>query len=471
MALNSDPEEIKEYTEDKQKLLIDVLLSSEEVFARCQNILNDKYFVNRLRPAVRFILKHAEKYSVLPKIEQVNAETGLNFIHISDIAIQHQDAFLDEIEEFCKNRALANAVLGATDLIEKGQYGELEKRVREAILISLQSDLGTNYFEDPRARLLRIKDKNGQVSTGWKTVDDKLYGGVNRGEITIWCAGSGVGKSLFLQNIAINFAKQGLNVIYISLELSEELCSMRMDSMLSEISTKEIFRKIDEVEIKVTQAGKRSGSMHVKQMPQGSTCNDIKAYLKNYEIETQKRPDVLVVDYLDLLFPNNKKIDPSNLFVKDKFVTEELRGLMVERQMIGQTAAQLNRGAVQEQEHDHSHISGGISKIQTADNVISIFASAAMKERGQYQIQFLKTRSSSGVGSKVNLGFDPNTLRIFDSEEDPQITASGGNTADVFADLRRKNAAAAKKEEKIAPKADPTKSIKDLSSLTALIRR
>jgi hypothetical protein len=278
------------------------------------------------------------------------------------------------------------------------------------------------------------------------------------------------GKSLFLQNLAVNFAKQGLNVIYISLELSEELCSMRMDSMISEVSTKEIFRNLDTVEIKVKQAGNKSGTMHVKQMPQGSTCNDIKAYLKTYEIETLKRPDVLVVDYLDLLFPNNKRIDPSNLFVKDKFVTEELRGLMVERQMIGQTAAQLNRGAVQEQEHDHSHISGGISKIQTADNVISIYASAAMKERGQYQIQFLKTRSSSGVGSKVTLGFDPNTLRIFDSEEEPQVIA-GGNAADAFADLRRKNAAIARKEEKEAPKPDAAKSIKDLSSLTALVRR
>lgn len=470
-----EQEDIKEYTEEKQKLLLDVILSSEEVFARCQNILSDKYFVNKLRPAVRFILKHANKYSVLPKIEQVNAETGIGFSPIHDISIQHQDAFLDEIEEFCKNRALADAVISAVDLIEKGQYGEVEKRVREAILISLQSDLGTNYFEDPRARLMRIKDKNGQVTTGWKSIDDKLYGGVNRGEITIWCAGSGVGKSLFLQNIAINFAKQGLNVIYVSLELSEELCSMRMDSMLSEIPTKEIFRKIDEVEIKIKQAGRKSGSLHVKQMPQGSTCNDLKAYLKNYEIETQKRPDVLVVDYLDLLFPNNKKIDPSNLFVKDKFVTEELRGLCVERQMIGQTAAQLNRGAVQEQEHDHSHISGGISKIQTADNVISIFASAAMKERGQYQVQFLKTRSSSGVGSKVNLGFDPNTLRIFDSEDDVSgsMITKGTNTADVFADLRRKNNAAAKKNEPDAQQAQPVqgKSIKDISSLTALIRR
>lgn len=469
MSMTVNDDDTKEYNDEKQKLLIDILLSSEEIFARCQNILNEKYFVNKLRPAVRLILNHSHKYNVLPKIEQVIAETGIQFLHIPDITVQHQDAFLDEIEEFCRNRALADAVLSAVDLIDKGNYGEVEKRVREAILISLQSDLGTNYFDDPRARLMRIKDKNGQVSTGWKTIDDKLYGGVNRGEITIWCAGSGVGKSLFLQNLAINFVKQGMNVIYISLELSEELCSMRMDSMVSEVPTKEIFRKLDEVEIRVKQAGHKSGSLHVKQLPQGSTCNDIKAYLKNYEIETQKRPDVLVVDYLDLLFPNNKKIDPSNLFVKDKFVTEELRGLMVERQMVGQTAAQLNRGAVQEQEHDHSHISGGISKIQTADNVISIFASAGMKERGQYQIQFLKTRSSSGVGSKVHLGFDPNTLRIFDLDEPiTNIVASSG--ADIFADLRRKNAST-KKESDSENQSDSQKNIKDLSSLTALIRR
>lgn len=462
-----------EYTEEKQKLLIDVLLSSEEIYARCQNILNEKYFVNKLRPAVRYILNYTNKYNVLPKIEQVNAETSIKFNKIDNIAIQHQDSFLNEIEEFCKNRALADAVLNAVDLIEKGNYGEVEKQVREAILISLQSDLGTNYFDNPRERLLKIKDKNGQVSTGWKTVDDKLYGGVNKGEISIWCAGSGVGKSIFLQNLAINFAKQGLNVVYISLELSEELCAMRMDSMLSSVPTKEIFKKLDEVEIRVTQAGKKSGGLHVKQMPQGSTCNDIKAYLKNYEIETQRRPDVLVIDYLDLLFPNNKKIDPSNLFIKDKFVTEELRGLMVEKQMIGQTAAQLNRSAVQEQEHDHSHISGGISKIQTADNVISIFASAAMKERGQYQIQFLKTRSSSGVGSKLILAFDPNTLRITDADESELVAMNGGNAAEMFADLRRKNNAAAKKETASLPIATPEKekSIKDLSSLTALVRR
>jgi len=462
--------DVKDYGEEKQKLLINVLLSSEEVFARCQNILDSKFFVNKFRPAMRFILKYADEYKVLPKIEQVNAETRMDFVKIDDIMIQHADAFLDEIEGFCKNRALANAVLSANDLIEAGNYGEVEKRVREAILISLQSDLGTNYFVNPRERLLKIKDGNGQVSTGWKTVDDKLYGGINRGEISIWCAGSGVGKSLFLQNQAINLAKQGLNVVYISLELSEGLTGMRMDSMLTEVGTRDIFRNLDTVELKVIAAGRKAGDLYIRQIPQGSTCNDIKVYLKNYQIERQKRPDVLIIDYLDLVFPNNKKINPSDLFVKDKFVTEEMRGLAVEGKMICITASQLNRSATQEQEHDHSMIAGGISKIQTADNVISIFASAAMKERGQYQVQFLKTRSSSGVGSKVYLGFDPNTLRIFDLDDGGASIMQTANASDVFADLRRKNGA---KKEEVAdvPSTAPAAGVRDLKTLTSLIRR
>jgi hypothetical protein len=162
------------------------------------------------------------------------------------------------------------------------------------------------------------------------------------------------------------------------------------------------------------------------------------------------------------------------LNVKDKFVTEEFRGLCTERNMVGITASQLNRSAVEEQEHNHSMIAGGLSKIQTADNVISIFASAAMKERGQYQVQFLKTRSSSGVGSKVYLGFDQNTLKIFDLDEEQQNQLQNGTGgSEVFDQLRRKNAAVQTDTPAaarvIAP--DLTKNMQTLSILTNLIRR
>jgi hypothetical protein len=110
--------------------------------------------------------------------------------------------------------------------------------------------------------------------------------------------------------------------------------------------------------------------------------------------------------------PISKKISPADLFIKDKYVSEELRNLAVEKNCVFVTAAQLNRGAVEEVEFDHSHISGGLSKIQTADNVFGIFTSRAMRERGRYQIQLMKTRSSSGVGMKIDLEFNIDSLRI-----------------------------------------------------------
>jgi len=152
--------------------------------------------------------------------------------------------------------------------------------------------------------------------------------------------------------------------------------------------------------------------------------------LKEYEIKTGKKVDVLLIDYLDLMHPIGQKISAENLFVKDKYVSEELRNLAMELNTIFVTASQLNRSSVEEIEFDHSHISGGISKINTADNLIGIFTSRAMRERGRYQIQLMKTRSSSGVGMKVDLGFDVDTLRIFDiGEDEEQGTAGSGGAS------------------------------------------
>jgi hypothetical protein len=111
-------------------------------------------------------------------------------------------------------------------------------------------------------------------------------------------------------------------------------------------------------------------------------------------------------------------VSPNDLFVKDKYVSEELRNLAKELNVLFVTASQLNRSAVEEIEFDHSHISGGISKINTADNVFGIFTSRAMRERGKYQIQCMKSRSSTGVGMKIDLDYNIETMRITDPGEE-----------------------------------------------------
>jgi replicative DNA helicase len=321
----------------------------------------------------------------------------------------------------------------------------------------LTKDLGTDYFEDPKGRLEKLKNSNGQVSTGWPNIDKKLFGGFNRGELNIFAGGSGAGKSLFLQNLAVNWSTAGLNTVYISFELSEELTAMRLDAMMTNIPTRKVFPDIDNVEMKVKMLGKKSGELYIKYLPSGSTILDIKTYIKELELKTKKKVDCILIDYLDLMMPKSKRISPADLFIKDKYVSEELRNFAVETQMLLATASQLNRASVEEIEFDHSHIAGGLSKIQTADNVIGIFTSRAMKERGRYQIQFMKTRSSSGVGQKVDLEFDVDSLRIRDLADDPEYKQFDKQRSTIYDSLKQKSKVSTDKTDAQPQVPDPTK--------------
>jgi len=431
---------IKDYGPEVQKLYLELMLADAEVFVRCQGIFDHTLFDRKLQDAAEFINEYAKQYSVLPDYNMVNATCRTEFQRPEDIKDGHMEWFMDEFEQFTQHKALERAIIASADLLEKNDYGAVEVLIKEAVQIGLARDMGTDYFADPRGRLLGIKDKNGQVSTGWASMDRRLFGGMNRGELNIFAGGSGAGKSLFLANLGVNWALMGLNVVYLTLELSEALVSMRIDAMLTGISTKDIFKDLDDVEMKVKIIGKKSGMLQVKYMPSGKTANDIRAYLKEYEIKVGKKVDVLLVDYLDLLMPVSKKISPADLFIKDKYVSEELRNLAVEKNCVFVTAAQLNRGAVEEVEFDHSHISGGLSKIQTADNVFGIFTSRAMRERGRYQIQLMKTRSSSGVGMKIDLEFNLESLKISDLPEDEQDHGGSAprGTSSIIDNLKRK---------------------------------
>jgi len=444
-----------DYGYDIQKVYLEMFMTDAESFVRCQGVFDPDAFDRRLVEPAKFIKTYVDEHNALPTFDMINAATQSNLKHPGDLSENHYDWLLQDFETFSKHKALEAAILKSADLLEKGEYGACEDLVKQAVQIGLQKDLGTDYFADPKSRLEAIKDKNGQVSTGWPTLDKKLFGGFNRGELNIFAGGSGSGKSLFMANLGVNWCLQGMNVMYLTFELSENLVGMRLDAMVSEIPSRDIFKQIDDVQMKVRMIGKKSGAFQVKYMPTGKNANDIRAYLKEYEIKTGRKVDVLLIDYLDLMHPIGTKISAENLFVKDKYVSEELRNLAMELNCIFVTASQLNRSSVEEIEFDHSHISGGISKINTADNLIGIFTSRAMRERGRYQIQLMKTRSSSGVGMKVDLGFDVDTLRIVDLGEDDDggysSASSSNNNSNSVLDSIKRNAV----QSSNTPREDP----------------
>ncbi len=259
-----------------------MMLSDAGTFVRCQSIFDHTLFDRRLQDAADFVNNYVTEHNALPTFDMVTVATKTELKDPGQMRDEHYDWLLQEFETFTRHKGLERAILKAADMLEEGDYGPVEDMIKQAVQVGLQKDLGTDYWLDPKGRLMGLKDKNGQVKTGWDTVDKRLFGGMNRGELNIFAGGSGAGKSLFLANLGVNWALQGLNVVYLTLELSESLVSMRVDSMTTGIHTKEIFKDLDGLELKVKLIGKKSGAFQIKYMPSGKNTNDIRAYLKEY---------------------------------------------------------------------------------------------------------------------------------------------------------------------------------------------
>lgn len=400
--------------EEKQKLLLEYLISSPDTFAICQKVVKPEYFDPEFRNTVRFIKEYYKQYSTTPSPLQIKAEAGQNL----EQYVIHADEMkycCREIGKFCKRKALENAALGSAQWIADGNYTAFENAVREAIQMSLETNLGLNYFEDPERRLKSMLQDDPTESTGWLTLDELLFGGISRGELLLVSANSGGGKSITLGNLGLNFAERGRRVLYISLELSEKIIAQRFDTMLTGIGRKDWKNHVSEIATKIeSYIGKSCGGMDIVQMSSGTNANTIRGYLKEYYLFYKCMPDLLILDYIDNMSPNDDRVSADNIWQRDKACSEELRQIGVDFNMFVATASQLNREAVKATQHDHSHIAGGISKINVSDVYISIKMTEAMRAQGQLLFDLQKTRNSDGVGKKIYMKWDSKYLRIKD---------------------------------------------------------
>lgn len=394
-------------------VLVSSLLTDPELYVRSQNILKPSYFCKQLQPVVKLMIEHSQQYNGLPSYELIKANTGVDITPQKEVTDATKNWTMDTCESFCRHMALQEAILTSAEYLENGFYGDVELIIKEAILVGLQRDLGLNYYEDPKTRLSLLLDENGSISSGWKSLD-KLIFNISRGELLLFSAESGHGKSVVLQNLAVNWSLQGGHCIYFTFELQEGLVAKRIDSMLANIPNSDIFKNIDRVDETIRNIGLKSGNIHIKYMRPGTNVNDLKAYLKEYQIQTGIKPNFLLVDYLDLMGANSKSMDQSNTFQKDKAVSEELRGLSMEGGYVTASACQINRQGYGETVAGAQHISGGISKIFTADLSVTINNTAAGRERGEIVFNIMKTRNSGSTGKSLVLNFDVNTLRITD---------------------------------------------------------
>lgn len=405
---------------EAQQVYIATMLGSSELFARVQHIISASYFDDSLKTQIGFLKSYYNEYKNLPSPPIFNAHTKST---IQPVLVPPSDIqfMANELAKFCKIKAVIQSVLKAPELIREGELGKMVSDITKATQIALHSDLGIDYFNEPEARLIYSSEQEQTIPTGWKDVDE-LTNGIGRQELILFLAPSGGGKSVGMLNLAMNLLKQGLNGVYISLEMRDRVVAKRLDSMISQFSGKDIFRNIPKVadEIELFK-GEHDCRFFVKRMREGSTtANDISAYL--HELQTTKgfKIDFVVVDYLDLMKPI-ESIKSDNIFLKEKFITEEVRALGMDFDCIMISAAQLGRDSWEQirqgKDLGQDHIQGGMSKINTSDLAIAVIKDEAMDAAGEMKFQFLKSRNSGAVNKKLLKTWNKISLRIGDMSE------------------------------------------------------
>lgn len=397
---------------DKQRLVLSCLAANRELMALCSGIIKPSYFDPSLKKTVRFMQEYFEKYKDVPKLATIRAEGGIpledaGVITKADIAyVSH------EVEEFCQNRAITEAIIAGPELLQKGDFGQILETLKLAISVGLQKDIGIDYFADPEERLKLTLDSTQRISTGWPEVDDLLGGGIARQELILFAANSGGGKSMNMLNLGKNLLAQGLNGVYISLEMGEGVVSKRLDSMITHIGQDALLKEMSRAASLIENAAAKMGRFIIKRMPENRTnINTIRSYLQQLEQSTGFRPDFIIVDYIDIMGTTHK-IALDNLFVKDKYVTEEVRSLGFDFNAIMISASQLGRTAIDAEKLNQAHIQGGISKINTSDYTIGIKQDDLMRAAGELYFECLKSRNSGNVGKRVLLGWDPVSLNV-----------------------------------------------------------
>jgi hypothetical protein len=398
----------------KQQLLVEFLLSSSDIYLVCKSIIHASYFHPDLKPSIEFIHSYYDNYNTLPSTLVIQSETNQQFRNLKPTK-DEVSYCIDEVESFCKQQALEHAVIKASTLLGTSKSNQIESIIKAAASVSINRDTGSDYFARVQERLTYMAAKPQRQSTGWSDLDEALGGGDAESELILFSANSGGGKSITLGNYALNKVELGCNVLYLTLELSTDLVEQRFDTMITGISTVNWEPHANAIYKGVTEYSSGKGRLIVEKMPTGTTANQIRGLLKEFELQRGYTPDVLVVDYLDLMGANSGVTNSP--FEKDKEATEQLRDILGDYKMRGATASQQNRDAVNAPELNHSHIAGGISKVNTTDWWFSIILTPQMKARGEIAFKCLKSRSSDAVGRQFLLMWDNNRLRILDRDK------------------------------------------------------
>lgn len=347
--------------------------------------------------------------------------------------INDEDYFKEKFVSFCKNKALVETIKECIPKIEKEEYDSIESAISNVMKLGIDHNFGHDYFEDIDDRYDLIN--RDVISTGSKELDNVTKGGFAKKELAVFIGSTGSGKSFFLANFIGEAAKLGFNGIYYTLELSESRIGQRIDTKLTGVPLDDLVCQKTLVKQRLKKVLEQSkASIVIKEYPQyTATITTIKNHIRKLAAIKNFRPDIIAVDYGDLLKGRDDSYEATRHNLKRNF--DMLRTLAVELNVAVVTATQTNRGGLNAELVTLEHIGESYGKAHNADLICTISRTLEDKNNNTGKVCVIKNRNGiDGVIFPANLDYGRVKIDIL-----PRLTNLNGNGTNVdIAALKKK---------------------------------
>ena len=426
--------QLNQYGVGFQVKVLSSLLKHKEFLQNIHDILEEEYFDNPAHKwIVEEILKYHYKYNTTPSLDALQVEVKKIDNEVLKVSVieqlkeaykasnEDQEYVEQEFANFCKNQQLKKALLSSVDLLEKGQYDDIRYLIDSALKAGMDKNLGHEYEKDTETRY-RAEDRN-PIPTPWPHINEMLQGGLGAGDVGIIFGNPGGGKSWMLTALGAMPVSLGYTVAHYTLELSEGYMGRRYDATFTGLKVQELGLHRQEVNEMIE---KLKGKLIIKEFSMGkASISSIEAHIQKMT-DLGTRPDLIIIDYVDLLKSKRKSIDRKDeiddIYISTKALARDLK-------LPIWTVSQVNRAGAKDDVIEGDKAAGSYNKIMIADFAMSLSRKRLDKVNGTGRAHIMKNRyGGDGMTYPVKINTENGNIEILEKEmEESEFTVEGGN--------------------------------------------
>jgi hypothetical protein len=429
-----------------ERVIFNNLLNNEDYARKTIPFLKVEYFHDRNERVVfELIDSYVKEYNAFPTRAALLVDLG-NRDNINEDQYKECESIVHEIitepsdgndiewlvdntEKFCQDKAIYNAIRESITIMDdksgKVTKGAIPQLLSDALAVSFDNSVGHDYLDDVEGRYDFYHHHENRIPFDLDFLNKITKGGLPNKTLNIALAGTGVGKSLFMCHCAANNLTQGKNVLYITMEMSEEKIAERIDANLLNVTTDELRLLTRDTYLKKTQRVQDAtvGKLIIKEYPTACAgAANFRHLLNELKIKKNFTPDIIYIDYLNICSSSRMKQGGSiNSYTYIKAIAEELRGLAVEFNVPIVSATQTTRSGFDNSDVDLTDTSESFGLPATADFMFALISTDELKSLNQIMIKQLKNRyADPEMYKRFVVGVDKSKMRLYDVEQSAQ---------------------------------------------------